>query len=138
VRYGYRKIRVLLNREGWKVGKNLVYCLYEEEALTLRHKPRRKRRAALHRHDRFRPTAPNQVWNLDFVSGWTTVPCGAPRIAAIAALIILLSTTCLFWRPWSQGRESVDLKLEASESLRIPKPCRRPNSKVCREVSQDE
>jgi putative transposase len=25
VRYGYRKIRVLLNREGWKVGKKLVY-----------------------------------------------------------------------------------------------------------------
>ncbi len=24
VRYGYRKIRVLLNREGWKVGKYLV------------------------------------------------------------------------------------------------------------------
>ena len=27
VRYGYRKIRVLLNREGWKVGKKLVYRL---------------------------------------------------------------------------------------------------------------
>ena len=25
VRYGYRKIRVLLNREGWNVGKYLVY-----------------------------------------------------------------------------------------------------------------
>jgi putative transposase len=24
VRYGYREIRVLLNREGWKVGKKLV------------------------------------------------------------------------------------------------------------------
>lgn len=31
VRYGYRKIRVLLNREGWKVGKKLVYRLYREE-----------------------------------------------------------------------------------------------------------
>jgi putative transposase len=27
VRYGYRKIRVLLNREGWEVGKYLVYRL---------------------------------------------------------------------------------------------------------------
>ena len=27
VRYGYRKIRVLLNSEGWKVGKKLVYRL---------------------------------------------------------------------------------------------------------------
>jgi putative transposase len=30
VRYGYRMIRVLLNREGWKVGKDLVYRLYRE------------------------------------------------------------------------------------------------------------
>jgi putative transposase len=35
-RYGYRKIRVLLNREGWAVGKNLVYRLYREEGLMLR------------------------------------------------------------------------------------------------------
>lgn len=31
VRYGYRMIRVLLNREGWKVGKDLAYRLYKEE-----------------------------------------------------------------------------------------------------------
>ena len=30
VRCGYRKIRVLLNREGWNVGKYLVYRLYCE------------------------------------------------------------------------------------------------------------
>ncbi len=40
VRYGYRKIRVLLNREGWKVGKKRVYRLYREEGLTLRQRPR--------------------------------------------------------------------------------------------------
>jgi len=39
VRYGYRMIRVLLNREGWKVGKNLVYRLYREEGLGLRNRP---------------------------------------------------------------------------------------------------
>jgi transposase InsO family protein len=48
--------------------KKLVYRLYREEGLTLRHKPRRKRRAALHRHERFRPTGANQVWSLDFVA----------------------------------------------------------------------
>src|SRR5207249_5100069 len=68
VRYGYRKIRVLLNREGWKVGKKLVYRMYKEEGLTLRHKTRRKRRAAMHRRERFRPTTPNEVWSLDFVA----------------------------------------------------------------------
>jgi putative transposase len=36
VRYGYRKIRVLLNRQGWDVGKHLVHRLYKEEGLALR------------------------------------------------------------------------------------------------------
>ena len=49
VRYGYRMIRVLLNREGWKVGKDLVYRLYREEGLGLRKRPAGKRRAAVHR-----------------------------------------------------------------------------------------
>ncbi len=68
VRYGYRKILTLLRREGWKVGKKLVYRLYREEGLTLRYKPSRRRRVATNRRERFRPTAPNQVWSLDFVA----------------------------------------------------------------------
>ena len=36
VRYGYRKIRVLLNREGWDVGKYLVYRVCKEEGLALK------------------------------------------------------------------------------------------------------
>ena len=36
VRYGYRKIRVLLNREGWEVGKYLVERLYREPVTELR------------------------------------------------------------------------------------------------------
>ncbi len=68
VGYGYRKIRVLLKREGWQVGKKLVYRLYQEEGLTLRSKPRRRRCAATNRRDRCKPTAPNEVWSLDFVA----------------------------------------------------------------------
>jgi putative transposase len=68
VRYGYRMIRVLLNREGWKVGKDLVYRLYREEGLGLRKRPAGKRRAAVHRRERLRPTGPNQVWAMDFVA----------------------------------------------------------------------
>lgn len=68
VRYGYRKILVLLKREGWKIGKKLVYRLYCEEGLTLRHKPPRRRCAARNRRERVKPTAPNEVWSLDFVA----------------------------------------------------------------------
>jgi putative transposase len=52
-------------------GKKLVYRLYKEEGLTLRHKPRRNRRAALHRRERFRPTSPMKwgVWIL-WLTNW--------------------------------------------------------------------
>ncbi len=68
VRYGYRKIRVLLNREGWAVGKKLVYRLYREEGLTLRHRPPRRRKAMVARAHRPLVTQPNEVWTLDFVA----------------------------------------------------------------------
>lgn len=68
VRYGYRMIRVLLNREGWQVGRKLVYRLYREEGLVLRQRPCRRRRVAVARREYFRPTAPNQVWSMDFVA----------------------------------------------------------------------
>lgn len=67
VRYGYRKIRVLLNREGWAVGKTLVYRLYREEGLTLRQRPRR-RKAGVARVHRPAVTKPHDAWTLDFVA----------------------------------------------------------------------
>ena len=38
VRFGYRRVQVMLRREGWPVGRNLVYRLYREEGLALRSK----------------------------------------------------------------------------------------------------
>ncbi len=37
VRYGYRRINVLLRREGWDVNAKRVYRLYKELGLQLRH-----------------------------------------------------------------------------------------------------
>lgn len=68
VRYGYRRVRVPLLREGWKVSQNLVYRLYREEGLALRTGLRRRRRAPVQRQARVLPVAPNQAWTLDFVS----------------------------------------------------------------------
>ena len=68
VRYGYRKILVLLRREGWKVGKTLVQRLYQEEGLVLKQRPKRRRRAAERRPERVRTTEVNQAWSLDFVA----------------------------------------------------------------------
>lgn len=68
VRYGYRKIVVLLNREGWGVGKSVVQRLYQEEGLALKHRPKRQRRASEQRGERIRPAAANQAWSMDFVA----------------------------------------------------------------------
>jgi len=70
VRYGYRKVRVLLNRQGWDVGKYLVEPLCREEALTLHQRRKRRRRIAEHGRERFHPIpiGPNQVWSMDLVS----------------------------------------------------------------------
>ena len=48
VRYGYRRIQVLLRREGHHAGKHLVYRLYREEGLRLRtYAPRGRRNSRL-------------------------------------------------------------------------------------------
>jgi putative transposase len=52
---------VLLNREGWKVGKYLVEPLYRGEGLMMHQRWKRRPRVAEHRRDRFHPTGRNQV-----------------------------------------------------------------------------
>jgi len=68
IRYGYRKIRVMLQREGFNVSKNVVYRLYCEEGLALRYRPSRRRRMQSTRPAQLNAIAPNAVWGLDFVA----------------------------------------------------------------------
>ena len=67
VSYGYRRLHVLLPREGWKVNHKLVYRIYREEGLEVRTKKRRKRSSAL-RVVLPAATSPNERWSMDFVS----------------------------------------------------------------------
>lgn len=68
VRYGYRRIHVLLRREGWPVNVKRVYRLYVEESLQIRNKRPKRKVAAKLREDRRPPCAPNDVWAMDFLS----------------------------------------------------------------------
>jgi putative transposase len=43
VRYGYRRLTVLLKREGWEVNAKRIYRLYTEEGLIVRTQKRRER-----------------------------------------------------------------------------------------------
>jgi putative transposase len=67
VSYGYRRLHVLLRREGWPVNTKRVYRLYVEEGLGLRRKRPKRRRAAVARVTRRKVAGPNQRWAMDFV-----------------------------------------------------------------------
>lgn len=67
LRYGYRRLHVLLRREGWPVNAKRVYRLYREEGLSLRTKYRKKR---VNRMRVVPPPAaqPNERWSIDFMT----------------------------------------------------------------------
>ncbi len=67
VRYGYRRLAVLLRREGWVVNTKRVYRLYREGGLQVRTKKRGKR-AARARVPLPEAVRANQRWSMDFVS----------------------------------------------------------------------
>jgi putative transposase len=68
VRYGYRRIHTLLQREGWAVNHKRVYRLYCLEGLQMGHKPPRRRVSAKLREDRTDAIRPNQCWSMDFMA----------------------------------------------------------------------
>jgi len=68
VRYGYPRIHVLLQREGWRVNRKRVYRLYRLEGLSLRRKRPRRHVTAARRLERDAAVRPNQHWSVDFVS----------------------------------------------------------------------
>jgi len=67
VRYGYRRLHVLLQREGWKVNHKRVHRIYVQEGLSLRLK-KSKKRTAMARVPCPPASAPNERWSMDFVS----------------------------------------------------------------------
>lgn len=67
VRYGYRRLTVLLRREGWMVNAKRVYRLYDQENLKVR-SVERKKISRRQRVPQGPATGPNQCWSADFVS----------------------------------------------------------------------
>jgi putative transposase len=66
-RFGYRRLHILLAREGWEVNWKKLYRLYREERLTVRKRGGRKRALGT-RAPMAIPQGANQRWSLDFVS----------------------------------------------------------------------
>ncbi len=70
-RFGYRRLHVLLRREGYVVNHKRLFRLYREEKLSVRRRGGRKRAIGT-RAPMLIPLAPNQRWSLDFVSDQLT------------------------------------------------------------------
>lgn len=63
-RYGYRRLGILLRREGLVANHKRVHRLYREEALQVRR--RRRKRVSRERVPLPVPTRPNEEWSMDF------------------------------------------------------------------------
>ncbi len=68
VRYGYRRLHILLQREGWVINHKRVYRLYSEEGLSIRTRSPKRRRSSRYRVGRATAEHANEVWSMDFVS----------------------------------------------------------------------
>ena len=68
IRYRYRRMHIMLRREGWDIGRNLVYRLYREEGLVLLTKRSRRCKMVVHREAHIQPKRPNEAWSLDIIS----------------------------------------------------------------------
>jgi putative transposase len=70
-RFGYRRLHVLLRREGHQVNHKRLFRIYREEKLSVRRRDGRKRAMGT-RRPMLIPMAPNERWSLDFVSDQLT------------------------------------------------------------------
>lgn len=68
VHYGYRRVHVMLRREGWQDNVKRVYRLYREQGLSLRLKRPKRNKSARLRQPKQLVTAMNQIWSMDFVA----------------------------------------------------------------------
>jgi len=82
-RFGYRRLGVLLRREGYVANHKRVYRLYQQSHLALRRK-RRKRLATLRRVALVAPVRANQVWAMDFMQdALVNAPSGHPKFRTL-------------------------------------------------------
>ncbi len=93
VRFGYRRLTVMLRREGWPVNAKRIYRLYAEDGLAVRTKIRKKiaRRARVPAQAAMRP---NEKWSMDFVAArlldgrWFRVLTGVDQFTRECLLLL--------------------------------------------------
>lgn len=104
-RWGYRRLHVLLARDGWQVNHKRVRRIYRGAGLQV--KRRKRKQVALARVPRPVATQPNQVWAMDFISD----QCATGRRFRVLSLIDTCTRECLALE--------VDTSLPASRVVRV-------------------
>ena len=66
-RFGYRRLWILLRREGWEINHKRVYRLYTQEGLSVRVQ-KRKKLVSKGRVPLPRPRKANELWSMDFMA----------------------------------------------------------------------
>ena len=66
--WGYRRLGLLLQREGWQANQKQVYRLYREKEPGLRRRRPRRRVGAARRQGVPKPARCNESWSLGFMS----------------------------------------------------------------------
>ena len=83
-RFGYRRLKLLLEREGFRVNHKKLYRIYREERLVVRKRGGRKRALGT-RAPMALPQEANQRWSLDFVSDALAHAHGAKHVEILSA-----------------------------------------------------
>ena len=118
VRYGYRRIHVLLRREGWVLNHKKVYRLYKLEGLSLRLKKSKKRVSRL-RVVQPEALSPNERWSLDFMSD--TLGSG-PRIRVLTIVDHFSRVSPAIEVDTSlSGRRVIEVLERAAEQFGLPR-----------------
>jgi hypothetical protein len=130
VHYGYRRVHVMLRREGYTDNVKRVYRLYREEGLSLRLKRPRRNKAAKLRQPKQLAFAVNEIWSMDFVADalfdgrklrmLTVVDCYTRECLAIDVGQSLKGESRP-WRPHSANDPIASATKRSGQALPVPK-----------------
>jgi len=118
VSYGYKRLHVLLRREGWAINHKRVYRLYSEERLTLRRKKPKRRKSALAREVRDAVSQPDQRWAMDFVHDVLT----GGRTIRVLTVVDVHTRECVALEPrfGFRGEDVAHILSKAAQGRKLP------------------
>jgi len=120
-RYGYRRIHVLLRREGWSVNRKRTYRLYRDAGLAVRRR-KRKRIGLFERKPLPKPLAVNRSWSMDFVSDGL---CDGRRLRCLA-IVDDFSRECVVLEVDTSITESASSRCSSGWQICADCRCRSP------------